>query len=223
MAIWKTHKVDTAWHGGGGRDELDCEHISATKRNELMAYGDRMIEKPNGQESDELACIRACNPGLANCMRDKWKNSVQITCSDCTGLPSTAQMSVDSLGGTVIIICNRVWGEWDPRAMASMLFHELIHLCGGQEVDAYVLTMKCRAGKFPLPTMGDEAWDRMRAGADAGPGADELTGSFTILNYGTGEGWCKGNNGSAKGQLLGQWDEMKHVYPPAPPCEGWFC
>lgn len=73
---------------------------------------------------------------LAGCLRGKALSTLNITCEDCE-----LDGYVPELGSNFVNICYRVLPPRSTLAqLTATLFHELVHTCGGNDVDAYHLT-----------------------------------------------------------------------------------
>lgn len=194
MPTWTTHKEGGSW-SGGGTDVPDC---SEGRRNDITAAFDDFVND---------GCLD-CFPGLEDCLRDKWA-TVEIDCtgSDCDGRDGRTV-------GNKIYICV----DSRPR-IDAVLLHELVHLCGGDELDAEAAEWACFNGNGATAPGGDD-WDKFRSETGELDGNEkERVGEFVIWNSDTGEVWGKTTTGGgwgggdpAKGDRCFQSDDWDHDY-----------
>ena len=195
MARWTTTTTGGGWLGGG-TVTFDC---SATQRSDITAAFRRFIG---------AACLD-CFPGLRDQLRRKW-DEIEIDCTDpaCSGLDGRNS-------GNSILMCNT-----SPGRVGPVLLHEMVHACGGTELDSEAVEHACFAGSGATAPFGDD-WDKFRSETDELDGnAIERVGTFVIWNSDTGEVWSKvvsgggwvGGGDVSKGSRCFQSESWKHSY-----------
>jgi hypothetical protein len=194
MPIWTTHTEGGGWLDGG-KVVRDCSDAQQTAITDAF----------NGFIDDD--CID-CFPGLRGCLRDKW-NTIEIDCTDpdCSGLDGRQS-------GNKILICNT-----SPSRVGPVLLHELVHACGGTELDSEAVEHGCFNGSGATLPFGDD-WDKFRSETSALDGNEiERVGKYVIWNSDTGEVWAREEEGggwgggkTVKGTRCFQSDEWKHTY-----------
>jgi hypothetical protein len=85
-----------------------------------------------------LESLRSC---LLDRLSGRWP--LAIHCSDCGGLPADG---FTPKGQSMVGICRGTFEGGQDRVNA-VLFHELIHTCGGEEMDGEGLECHCFAGQ----------------------------------------------------------------------------
>jgi hypothetical protein len=187
MPTWTTHREGGSW-SGGGTQVRDCSSTQQT----------RITNAYNNFISDN--CLD-CFPGLEDCIRGKWA-SIEIDCTDpdCSGLDGRQS-------GNKILICNT-----STTRVGPVLLHELVHACGGTELDSEAVEHHCFNGNgATLPTSGD--WDKFKSETSSYHGNDnERVGKYVIWNSDTGEVWGKKSDGT-KGNRCFQSNNWRHSYP----------
>ena len=134
----RTQCVERAWHGGCDRSELTCNQSSV---NAIGASLDRIFAKVDscdlrGMDDLKRAIKRADQDVVWKC--DSLSNSI-------VGLTS----------GNEITLTPSAFGSTQAR-FDAIVFHEIVHSCGGTELDSEALENHCfrTAGATP-PTSDD--------------------------------------------------------------------
>jgi hypothetical protein len=91
-------------------------------------------------------------PGLEDlrfCLLGRLAGSLPlvIRCADCGGV---AADGFTPTGNNVIGICHGAFGQGQNR-LNAVLFHELVHTCGGEEMDGEALESHCFNGTGSTP------------------------------------------------------------------------
>lgn len=195
MPTWKTHTEGGGWLGGG-TEVPDCTSAQQTAiTNAFNGFIDG-------------ACLD-CFPGLRACLRRKW-DEVEIDCTDpaCSGLDGRQS-------GNSILMCNT-----GSTRVGPVLLHELVHACGGTELDSEAVEHACFAGNGATLPSGDD-WDKFRSETSELDGNEkERVGKYAIWNSDTGEAWGKVEEGGGwlggatvrKGTRCFQSDNWKRTY-----------
>lgn len=194
MPTWTTHTEGGGWLGGG-RQVRDCSDAQQTAITDAF----------NSFIDDE--CLD-CFPGLRECLREKW-NGIEIDCTD----PDCSKLD-GRQSGNKILICNT-----SPGRVGPVLLHELVHACGGTELDSEAVEHACFIGSGATLPFGDD-WDKFRSETSALDGNEtERVGKYVIWNSDTGDVWGREEEGggwgggkTVKGALCFQSDEWKHTY-----------
>lgn len=175
MPKWTTHTEGGSWNGGGS----DVRNCNSTQQSTITNAFNRFIDHN---------CLD-CFPGLENCLKDKWED-VEIDC-DCSDLPSNV---VGRRQGNKIWLCNTT-----SNRIGSLLLHELVHLCGGTELDSEAVEHACFDGSgATLPTSDD--WTKFIDETDPLDGnEDERVGKYVIWNRETGNVWGRTSEGGGWG------------------------
>jgi hypothetical protein len=195
MPTWTTHKEGGSWYGGG-TDVRDC---SSAQQTAITNAYNNFINK---------TCLD-CFPGLKKCLEDKWK-TIEIDCTD----PDCSKLD-GRQSGNKILICNT-----SATRVGPLLLHELVHACGGTELDAEAVEHACFNGNGATLPFGDD-WDKFRSETSELDGnAKERVGKYAIWNSDTGEVWGKkteggswyGGGSTVKGGHCFQNNSWKHTY-----------
>ncbi len=139
-------------------------------------------------------------PGLEACLRAKWA-TIEIDCPDsgCDGLDGFQS-------GNKISMCVTSGNRLGP-----VLLHELVHACGGTELDSEAVEWKCFAGNGATAPYKD--WDKFKDETSSFGGDENVrVGKYVIWDSETGEVWAKDAEGG-KGDRQFQSDDWKHDYP----------
>lgn len=181
----RTTCVSTAWHGGCEQSELTCD------QSELDQIFDALCSIMNTVENCDLSGLG----NLKECLLNSF-NTVVWKC-DTLGDSVVAQSQ-----GNEITLTPSAFGSSTAR-FEAIVFHELIHHCGGTELDAEAFENHCYAGNgATFPTSGDwpkfrddggnfVEWDRT-SGTLTTTAGDTLTPSFPDPNPPSGggdDGW----------------------------------
>lgn len=155
--------------------------------------------------------MAALNPlgSLRDSIRAKF-NEIELDCTD----PECDRLDGRTSGNT-ILICNTSASRIGP-----VLLHELVHACGGVELDSEAVEHACFIGNGSTAPFGDD-WDKFRSETSELNGNElERVGNFVIWNSNTGEVWQKivegGSWASAgtvrKGVRIFQHNDWIHSY-----------
>jgi len=139
MPIWITHTEGGSWNGGG----TEVPNCSLSRRNMIESAFNTFIA------SSRLNCF----PGLEDCLREKFK-TIEIDCHDST----CANNSYNGYqSGNKLVLCNSALNAGQNRVNAVLL-HELVHACGGKELDSEALEFTVFEGAgATLPSGDDDA------------------------------------------------------------------
>lgn len=179
----KTRCVDRAWHGGCERSERKCteDQIAA-----LFTALESIYEKVDNCDLNGMEDLKECV-----------KNSHATVVWDCTS-PDGA---IASSSGDTIKLSPGLFD--DGCRFESTVFHEIIHHCGGTELDSEALENHCYSG---CTTFGPSSSDFPKFRNDGG--------NFVDWDPATGELTTK------DGQQLNV-NESDFVDPDPPADEGW--
>jgi hypothetical protein len=195
MPTWTTHTEGGDWTGGGTQVR-DC---TADQQTRIINAFNAFINAP---------CLN-CFPGLRDCLNQKW-NEIEIDCTDpdCSGLDGRNS-------GNKILMCNTSASRVGP-----VLLHEMVHACGGTELDSEAVEHACFNGSGATLPFGDD-WDKFKSETSEFNGnSSERKGKWVIWNMETGEVWGIVKEGGSwnsgptesKGSRCFQSDNWKHTY-----------
>lgn len=195
MPRWTTHTEGGSWTGGG-REVIDC---SEAQQNAITNAFNNFIDRD---------CLN-CFPGLRGCLRQKWDNEIEIDCTDSACSRLDGRQS-----GNKILICNT-----NRNRVGPVLLHELVHACGGTELDSEAVEHACFNGNGATLPFGDD-WDKFRSETSAlDDNEKERVGKYVIWNSDTGEVWARRQEGggwgggrTVKGNRCFQSDGWIHSY-----------
>lgn len=179
-----THTEGGSWTGGG--DEVP--NCNLQERNAIRAAF-------NFLQSDGVPCVAGIGglDGLADCLRGKTVDSVEIDChgGSCNGAFGTAHR-----GGNDINMCNPALPPDGIQVDTDVtVFHELIHSCGGGELDSWALENHCYAGHGTFTPGQDTVRDFEGETSDEGGGL--RAGTFLVWEPGTGRVFVKVESGGS--------------------------
>jgi hypothetical protein len=139
----RTRCVSTAWHGGCERSELTCSDTEISQIFTALCAINRKVE----------SCGLSGLGGLKECLLNSF-NTVVWKCASL-GPGVVAQSS-----GNEITLTPGAFSSTSAR-FEAIVFHELIHHCGGTELDSEAFENHCYAGAgATFPTSGD--WPKFR-------------------------------------------------------------
>lgn len=140
----RTTCVSRAWHGGCEQSARTC---SQAQINQIGAALCAINQKVNSCSLKGLNQLKAC---LLNAF-----NTVVWRCGAASNPNAVAQSS-----GNEITLTPAAFGSTSAR-FEAIVFHELIHHCGGTELDAEAFENHCYAGSgATAPTSND--WAKFR-------------------------------------------------------------
>ncbi|MCC8358382.1 hypothetical protein [Salinimicrobium sediminilitoris] len=174
MPRWTKSTVGGGWDGGG----TEVENCNLTQRNRITNAFNNFISS---------SCLD-CFPGLRACLREKWEEvEIDCDCSDLSGLDGRRR-------GNKIWLC-----VTNINRIGALLLHELVHVCGGTELDSEAVEHACFNGNgATLPTSGD--WPKFISETDAfQDNENERVGKFVIWNRTDGRVWGKTTEGGGWG------------------------
>jgi hypothetical protein len=166
-----------------------------------------------------------CDQEQRNILIDAFDDFITFSCLSCyTGLRSNLQnVWVD----VVLNCCENVGYEAmhrngyivmcifeDPKRIAPVLLHELVHAVDGNELDAEAIEYWCFLENGAKAPKGDD-WDEFKEQSIESVTINnetEFTGTYVIWNSDTGEIWGKKADGSKKEPPCFQSDDWKHDY-----------
>jgi hypothetical protein len=195
MPKWTTHTEGGSWNGGG-TEVRDC---SVDQQRRILDAFNNFIG------SAALNCFA----GLREKLREKF-DDIEIDCTD-----SACDKLDGRNSGNKILICNTTANRVGP-----VLLHELVHACGGDELDSEAVEHACFVFNGATAPFGDD-WDKFRSETDELNGNEkERVGEFCIWNSDTGEVWQKVVEGGSwasggtvsKGNRCFQSDNWTHTY-----------
>lgn len=183
---FKTHTEGGSWTGGG----TDVPNCDIGERNAITtAFNDKVTR---GQTALTALGDRARD--LSNCLAGKTISSVEIDCrgSSCgTGIFGTAPR-----GGSSINLCPPALPPTGVQADTDVtVFHELIHSCGGAEVDAWAFENHCYAGHGTFTPGSTTVQGFVGETTDIGGGL--RAGTFVVWERSTGRAWVKRETGGS--------------------------
>lgn len=134
----RTRCVETAWHGGCERSELTC---SQSQINMIFVALDAINRRVDSCSLNGLQSLK-------NCIRNAF-NDVVWKCGNL-GDSIVAQTS-----GSEITLTPSAFGSSTAR-FEAIVFHEIVHSCGGTELDSEALENHCyRFAGATAPTSDD--------------------------------------------------------------------
>lgn len=134
----RTTCVETAWHGGCERSVATC---SQDRVDAIIAALDRINAKVDSCDLSDLDDLKSC---IKRADRDVvWK---------CGTLGDNI---VAQTSGNEITLTPSAFGSTQPR-FDAIVFHEIVHSCGGTELDSEAFENHCyRGGGATGPTDDD--------------------------------------------------------------------
>lgn len=138
-SIWvRTTCVQTAWHGGCERSVATC---SQAQVNAICAALDRIYAQVDSCDLSGLSDLKAC-----------LKRSDSEVVWRCASLGDSI---VAQNSGNEITLTPSAFGSTTPR-FDAIVFHEMVHRCGGTELDAEAFENHCyRNAGATAPTSDD--------------------------------------------------------------------
>lgn len=184
MPNWGTRSRGAGWFDAARVDSCSSE----CKGNLINAAAAILIWSP---------CLDLV-PGLRECMTQKW-NSITIYCSGkgCVGNVDGAY--IPGFNGDCvrcIYICRCDGGTAWCRTK-DILLHELVHACGGNELDSEIMEQLCSLCDPTNPTSGDYKEFCAETGMvwDGSVMKRFLIGRFFIVDPATGRVFVKAGYG----------------------------
>ncbi len=126
---FKTHTEGGSWNGGG----TEVPNCVLAERNAITTAFNFM----NSSALGPMAAAGGRAADLSGCLTGKTVSSVEIDCrgSGCDGVFGRAP-----LGGNSINMCDLALPPTGTQVDTDVtLFHELIHSCGGLEIDSWAM------------------------------------------------------------------------------------
>lgn len=138
-SIWvRTTCVETNWHGGCDREEATC---SQAQVNQIAASLDRIY-----------ALVDGCNLSGLNDLKGCIKLADQNVVWKCGTLGDSV---VGQTSGNEITLTPSAFGSTQCR-FDAIVFHEIVHSCGGTELDSEAFENHCfRLCGATAPTSDD--------------------------------------------------------------------
>lgn len=158
----------TAWHGGCTQFTNTCNQ---TQVNQIGAALCSINARVNACTLTGLAGLRACM--LASFSTVTWI---------CGNLAAGTLAQTNAVGGNEITLSPAAFASTTLR-FEAIVFHELIHHCGGSELDAEAFENHCYAGGGATAPTDPGDFDDFRANG----------GNFVTWNQGTGALTAGGN------------------------------
>jgi hypothetical protein len=134
----RTRCVEHAWHGGCERSVPTC---SQTQVNAIIAALNRINTKVDN-------CNLSGLTSLKNCVKNAHLNVVW----KCASLGDSV---VGQTSGTEITITPTAFASSTSR-LEAIIFHEIIHACGGTELDSEAFENHCYRGNGATPPTNDD-------------------------------------------------------------------
>lgn len=204
MAVW-VDEDKSSWNEPERR-EFTCPTGFRTAVEE--AYGAIV------QSLSQCALRNPCLTDLLDCIANSW-SSIRIDCNSesCKDIgPSGARVvAVATQHSRTITFCSQYANatQWNNDSLQMNLLHELIHLCGGTEIDAYLISWFCYEDRGGWQLMqrsdpyllvaGEFCRTALRPSSDG-----NLRGKWVIYDNLTGELYCTVFPGSEeRGILMG--------------------
>jgi hypothetical protein len=181
---FETHTEGGSWNGGG----TEVPNCNLDERNAIRAAF-RFLQ------SSGVPCVAGIGglDSLATCLRGKTIEKVEIDChgGDCNGNFGTAPRDGDEIN-----LCNPALPPDGIQADTDVtVFHELIHSCGGMELDAWALENHCYAGHGTFTPSADTVRGFEDETSDAGDGL--RAGTFLVWEPDTGRVFVKIESGGS--------------------------
>ena len=130
---------------------------------------------------------------LVNCLRGKTVGSVSIDCCDPScGTGCNQNFGTAPRGGNSITLCSPALPPNTQADCDVTVFHELIHSCGGTEIDSWSLENHCYAGHGTFDPSGQ---DFLSQTTDVGGGL--RAGTFVVVERTTGRVFVKRQTGGS--------------------------
>jgi hypothetical protein len=133
----RTRCVERAWHGGCDRSEATC---SQSQVNTICASLDRIYAKLDGCDlrglTDLKNCIKRAHLDIV------WKCDSR---TDLFGITSGNEITITAL----------TFGSSQSR-IDAVIFHEIIHACGGTELDSEAFENHCYRGSGATAPTSDD-------------------------------------------------------------------
>jgi hypothetical protein len=183
---FKTHTEGGSWTGGG----TVVQNCNLNERTAITtAFNDKVTR---GQPCLTRLGDRARD--LSNCLSGKTIPTVEIDCRgpSCTG----SVFGTAPLGGNSINMCPPALPPGGTQADTDVtVFHELIHSCGGREVDAWAFENHCYSGHGTFTPSSGTVSGFVGETTDIGGGL--RAGTFVVWERSTGRAWVKRETGGS--------------------------
>ena len=165
MPVWARVCVEENWHGGCESYEYTCD---TTERSQVStALSD--VEDTTDVENWDLSGVEA----LRTCLRSKI-GTIEIHCEGCS---FAAYQS-----GNRVTMCTGTFSDTQDRINA-VVFHELVHACGGTELDAEAFENHFyRLSGATAPCCGD--FEKFRCDGGNFVNWNRTTGQVTVIGTG---------------------------------------
>jgi len=201
---FKTHNEGGSWNGGG----TEIPNCNLGERNAIIGAFNEMVSR--GQAT--LSALGGRAADLSACLAGKTVSSVEI---DCRGASCDGEFGNAPLGGNSINLCPLAL---PPDGMVVdtdvTVFHELIHSCGGQEVDSWAYENHCYAGHGTFTPGASTVLGFIGETTDIGSGL--RAGTFVIWERSTGLAWVKVESGGSwnSGSTVIRGTQLNVSFPP---------
>jgi hypothetical protein len=181
---FKTHTEGGSWTGGG----TEVPNCNLNERNAITSAF-RFLS------SNGIPCVDGIGGlgNLAGCLRGKTLESVEIDCrgSNCDGNFGTAPRN-----GNSINLCGPALPPDGVQADTDVtVFHELIHSCGGMELDSWSLENHCYVGRGTFDPASSVVNGFLDETSDVGDGLRAAT--FVVWEPATGRVFVKVETGGS--------------------------
>lgn len=181
-----THNEGGSWVGGG-TEVFNC---TLAERNAIESAFNFVV-------SNGIPCLNRLGglTSLTNCLSGKTISTLEIDCRG-EGCDRPAIFGSARRGGNWINFCNPALPPNDIQATTDAIcFHELIHSCGGLEIDAWSLENHCYAGHGTIPPGPVTVAGFRTQTSDGGGGL--LAGTFVLWDPVTGRVFVKVSTGGS--------------------------
>jgi hypothetical protein len=176
---WVTHTEGGSWTGGG----TEVSNCNTDDRGAITAAFDFM----QASSRPAVAGMGGELSTLANCLAGKTVDTVQIDCRG--GSCAENVLGTAPLNGNSINLCDAALPPTVQADTDVTVFHEVIHSCGGMEVDSWALENRFYVGRgtslpFPSTVAGF-------CGETTPIGGGLRAGTFVVWNPSNGQVFVK--------------------------------
>lgn len=181
---FKTHTEGGSWTGGG-TEVANCNAAEQAVIRTAFAY----------MNSSGIPCLDGIGGlgSLSGCLSGKTLTSVEVDCrgGSCNGAFGTAPK-----GGDSINMCGPALPPTGNQQDTDVtLFHELVHSCGGGELDSWALENHCYTGHGTFDPSAASVNGFEGETSDVGDGL--RAGEFVVWEPATGRVFVKVETGGS--------------------------
>ena len=177
---FKTHSEGGSWDGGG----TDVPNCNLAERNAITSA----FNVKNTLGVGQMNLTAGLNT-LATCIAGKTTTSVELDCrgGSCSG---GAFATTSSVGGNSVDMCAPSLPPTGVQADTDVtVFHELVHTCGGVEVDAWSMENQFYLGHGTFTPGLSTVMGFVGQTSDVGGGL--RAGTFVVWERATGKVFVK--------------------------------